>query len=229
MKRHEKPYGCTFQGCIKRFGSKNDWKRHENSQHFLLEVWKCDAERSDKPLETCGKVSHRRETFRQHLANNHHLQGEAVESKLEECRVGRNCEARFWCGFCQEIIEIRQKGLHAWTERFNHIDNHLAGRDGLPKKQFDDWKSVDPDAPPVVDASGSDSEESDSLPVSTLSLSKPTRDSSSKNKPQSSRPDGLRRKADAMEDGRDAKRTKTKAIGHETNCVSAGFQYTCCS
>ncbi|KAK8048531.1 C2H2 type zinc finger domain protein [Apiospora phragmitis] len=166
LKRHSKPYGCTFQNCSKRFGSKNDWKRHENSQHFLHEAWRCDLQRNNgRSREVCGKLIHRRETFKEHLSRNHNLQGDELEIKLEHCRVGRNCEARFWCGFCERIIEIERKGLGAFTERFNHIDDHFSGREGLPRKQIDDWKGVDPDAPPVESLS-SDSEDGDSAPPS---------------------------------------------------------------
>lgn len=115
--------------------------------------------------EVCGKLSHRRETFKEHLSKAHSLQGEELEIKLEHCRVGRNCEARFWCGFCERIIEIERKGLGAFTERFNHIDDHFSGRDGRPRKQIDDWKGVDPDAPPM-EALSSDSEDGDSAPPS---------------------------------------------------------------
>jgi hypothetical protein len=42
MKRHQKPYACTrVPGCDKRFGSKSDWKRHENDQHIQLQFWRC--------------------------------------------------------------------------------------------------------------------------------------------------------------------------------------------
>jgi sal-like protein len=148
MKRHEKPYGCTYQQCPKRFGSKNDWKRHENSQHFQLEVWKCDEKLAENNGEPCGKVCHRRETFKSHILKEHKIEDKKVEDKLERCRIGRNCEARFWCGFCQQIIEIKEKGQSAWTERFNHIDDHYSGRN-FPKKKIGEWKSVDPDLPEV--------------------------------------------------------------------------------
>ncbi|KAI0134424.1 hypothetical protein BJ170DRAFT_591402 [Xylariales sp. AK1849] len=217
MKRHEKPYGCTFQGCNKRFGSKNDWKRHENSQHFLLEVWRCDVKRSDKPADTCGKVSHRRETFKQHLANSHHLTSNNVEKKLEECRVGRNCEARFWCGFCQEIIEIKQKGLNAWTERFNHIDDHFAGRNEMPRKQIDDWKNVDPEAPRVVEVSGSDSENGGSPPPSIPSISISIATGSGTNR-EITRSSGPKRRTDDADDVHQSKRTKSRAQAPVTIC-----------
>lgn len=175
-KRHSKPYGCTYQGCNKRFGSKNDWKRHENSQHFLLEVWKCEEPLTNKSSESCGKVSHRRETFKDHLIRYHGLHGRIVDTKLDKCRVGRNCEARFWCGFCEQIVEIQRKGLGAWTERFNHIDNHIHGKNGSVQKDMDEWKSVDPDAPPPSYGSGSDTDDDDGLRLAPPHSAWPTRE-----------------------------------------------------
>ncbi|KAI0445330.1 hypothetical protein F4803DRAFT_548277 [Xylaria telfairii] len=136
-KRHEKPYGCTMPDCDKKFGSKNDWKRHENTQHFMLEMWRCDE-------GNCEKVCYRREVFRSHLEKDHQLTDQNIlEARLERCRVGRNCEARFWCGFCQEIVEIKQKGVQAWAERFDHIDEHFTGRNGA-QKVITEWKNFDP-------------------------------------------------------------------------------------
>lgn len=144
MRRHEKPYGCTFPQCYRRFGSKNDWKRHENSQHFQMEVWRCNEPQGDGHAGTCGKVCHRREMLRAHLNDEHGISDPVrVDRKAEECRVGRNCEERFWCGFCREIIEVRQKGLSAWTARFNHIDDHFTGR-RRQKRAISEWQDVDP-------------------------------------------------------------------------------------
>ncbi|KAI1748048.1 hypothetical protein F4782DRAFT_534765 [Xylaria castorea] len=136
-KRHEKPYGCTMPDCEKRFGSKNDWKRHENTQHFMLEMWRCDE-------QGCERVCYRREMFRSHLEKDHPITDQNIlEAKLEKCRVGRNCEARFWCGFCQAIVEIKQKGIQAWAERFDHIDEHFSGRN-CAQKEISEWKNFDP-------------------------------------------------------------------------------------
>ncbi|KAI1737545.1 hypothetical protein F4680DRAFT_468084 [Xylaria scruposa] len=135
-KRHDKPYGCTMPDCEKRFGSKNDWKRHENTQHFMLEMWRCD-------VDGCERVCYRREVFRTHLEKEHPITDpNIVEAKLEKCRVGRNCEARFWCGFCQEIVEIKQKGIQAWAERFDHIDEHFSGRNRT-QREISEWKNFD--------------------------------------------------------------------------------------
>ncbi|KAI1200804.1 hypothetical protein F5X97DRAFT_331761 [Nemania serpens] len=135
-KRHEKPYGCTMPDCAKKFGSKNDWKRHENTQHFMLEMWKCEE-------ESCEKICYRRENFRTHLEKDHRIMDPArLEPKLEKCRVGRNCEARFWCGFCEKIIEIKQKGHQAWAERFDHIGEHFSSRNP-EQKDISEWHNFD--------------------------------------------------------------------------------------
>ncbi|KAK6064568.1 hypothetical protein SCUP515_11693 [Seiridium cupressi] len=226
LKRHEKPYGCTYEGCNKRFGSKNDWKRHENSQHFLLEVWKCDFRATDKPAQACGKVSHRRETFRQHLVNNHQLTADTAEKKLEECRVGRNCEANFWCGFCEEIIKVKRKGVDAWTERYNHIDDHLAGRNGLLKKLMDDWQSVDPEAHPTPGSSPNNSEIDNTSTPLMSSVNTATINTRGMSR-ESNRVAGGKRKADGAGEGRHAKRSKPGGM-LTARCVSMHPVTVCC-
>lgn len=146
MKRHSRPYGCTFITCNKTFGSKNDWKRHENSQHFHLETWRCNEEKLEGGV--CAKVCYRRQTFQEHLKKDHSITADdAVKNKLEVCRIGRNCQARFWCGFCSKILVLSKKGIHAWTERFDHIDDHFMGRHGQAKQNIRDWVPIDSDKP----------------------------------------------------------------------------------
>ncbi|KAI1778318.1 hypothetical protein F4818DRAFT_296663 [Hypoxylon cercidicola] len=171
-KRHVKPYGCTFPGCTRHFGSKNDWKRHENSQHYMLDYWKCDEKPTDSPSETCGKIVQRRELFKQHLETCHRIKDQAtLDRKLETCRVGRNCDSRFWCGFCREIIEIKKQGENPGNERFNHIDDHYHGRNNQEKREISDWKEENP--PPRAESVANDSEEASvtwsSTPASTSS------------------------------------------------------------
>jgi hypothetical protein len=146
MKRHSRPYGCTFATCSKTFGSKNDWKRHENSQHFHLETWRCDEEKLEGG--SCAKVCYRRQTFQDHLKKDHSISdNDDVKSKVEGCRIGRNCQSRFWCGFCTKLIDLTKKGIEAWTERFDHIDDHFMGRHDLPVQDISDWVPVDSDKP----------------------------------------------------------------------------------
>ncbi|KAH7011647.1 hypothetical protein EDB80DRAFT_397528 [Ilyonectria destructans] len=143
MKRHEKPYGCTFFNCNKAFGSKNDWKRHESSQHWQLESWKCEDQKMNQ-AQPCDKVCHRRESFKNHLNKEHlMIDPKKIEEKLESCRIGRHCDDRFWCGFCSKVIEIRGEGVNAWTKRCDHIDNHFSGRDGNQKMNIIQWVYVE--------------------------------------------------------------------------------------
>ncbi|KAI5926989.1 hypothetical protein F4810DRAFT_699268 [Camillea tinctor] len=186
-KRHQKPYGCTFQGCNKRFGSKNDWKRHENSQHFMLELWRCDEKQKENPPATCGKNFRRKEGFKHHLENHHQIKvPEIVEEKLETCRLGRNCETRFWCGFCEATVEIKEKGIKAWTERFNHIDDHFSGRNDQEQREIGEWKNVDPAHPredsPVLDSD--DSSDANTAPSLEPSVTAKKRKSSTRSSRQ---------------------------------------------
>ncbi|KAH6845085.1 hypothetical protein B0I37DRAFT_355594 [Chaetomium sp. MPI-CAGE-AT-0009] len=156
VKRHAKPYACTFAKCCKKFGSKNDWKRHENSQHFQLEIWRCAEKTADRPdQQECGKVCHRRESLKSHLEKDHGIYDQAtLDKKLGDCRLGRNFESRFWCGFCQKTIEPTGKGGPAHSERFDHIDDHFNGKGGFRKEGIENWKHIDtdpvdaPDTPP---------------------------------------------------------------------------------
>ncbi|KAK0668999.1 hypothetical protein QBC41DRAFT_224932 [Cercophora samala] len=147
QKRHAKPYACTFAKCDKRFGSKNDWKRHENSQHFQLEIWRC-TEPVYSPSRPegyeCGRVCQRRETLKGHLERDHRFEdaGE-IEKKLNDYRHGRNFESRFWCGFCVKTIEPSGVGGPAHSERFDHIDCHFMGKKGFKEADIKEWRSLE--------------------------------------------------------------------------------------
>ncbi|KAL1965978.1 hypothetical protein VTN77DRAFT_4918 [Rasamsonia byssochlamydoides] len=124
--RHEKPYGCTFDKCYKTFGSKADWKRHENSQHFHLQTWRCSLPSRKHPGMECAHLFYRQELFVKHLKKPHpearNDNNDTVGDPLVKNRIGRNGQNQFWCGFCRKIIPLTTKGLDAWNERFDHID-----------------------------------------------------------------------------------------------------------
>lgn len=151
MKRHSRPYGCTFPACNnKTFGSKNDWKRHENSQHIHLETWRCDEEKPQGGV--CAKVCYRKQSFTDHLQKDHLMSNnDAVATKAKSCHIGRNCQARFWCGFCVKPIDLKKKGVDAWAERFDHIDNHFMGRHGFTQQSIQDWLPADSSERPKGD------------------------------------------------------------------------------
>jgi len=94
-------------------------------------------------------VCYRRQTFQEHLVKAHQmvLDSDPIKAKLDNCRIGRNCQSRFWCGFCNSLVELKKRGVDAWTERFDHIDDHFMGRHKLPKQSIQDWVPMDSDRP----------------------------------------------------------------------------------
>jgi hypothetical protein len=125
MKRHTKPYGCTFAGCDKVFGSKNDWKRHENSQHFQGEFFKCQQACAGAKFDKCAFMTQHEFDMHKHLVDEHILSTDAAKGQVTVSHVGRNHQNRFWCGFCGEVLRLQNNGVAAWDERFNHIDKHF--------------------------------------------------------------------------------------------------------
>ena len=159
-KRHTRPYGCTFTKCPRRFGSKNDWKRHENTMHYQVEAWKCAEPKIPDGLHSttaggktitiakqCGRLCYRRELFMTHLHEAHGLAGsdkeEYVKDQCKKRRVGRNGQCGFWCGFCQTVVRLEKMGIEAWDERFNHIDDeHFKQGD-----RVEDWVPLEGEVP----------------------------------------------------------------------------------
>lgn len=139
MKRHTRPYGCTYPKCTKRFGAKSDWKRHENSQHFQMEAFRCHKA-SSTTASPCGEVFYRIEEFKHHLKSEHKIDDEreaGEEAKL--CKIGKNYQGQFWCGFCECIVKLKEKRNAAWDERFDHIDKHF----NKEKKGIEQWLCVE--------------------------------------------------------------------------------------
>jgi hypothetical protein len=134
MKRHTRPYGCTFPKCNKNFGSKNDWKRHENSQHFQLETWRCQLLRPDQAC--CAELFYRREMFEEHLKDKHRMiNNDRVMQEIKKRRIGRNGQGQFWYGFCKDIVPLESKRSAARDERLNHIDVHFSKE----LKKIEEW------------------------------------------------------------------------------------------
>lgn len=138
MKRHDRPYGCTYPKCLKRFGAKSDWKRHENNQHFQLVAFRCRQPSADSG-SICGHHSYRPSLFKQHLETAHHMSSPDAIEECEARKIGKNCQGSFWCGFCNDIIQLQTKRNEAWVERFTHIANHFEKR----KRSIDDWICVE--------------------------------------------------------------------------------------
>ncbi|KAL9011286.1 MAG: hypothetical protein Q9173_003859 [Seirophora scorigena] len=127
--------------------SKNDWKRHENTQHYQIETWRCQEHSTTSALGQCARIFYRREQFQGHLREKHGLENEdQIRDQSKSCRIGRNGQSTFWCGFCRKIVELKMEGLDAWEERFSHIDN-LHYKVG---QTICDWVPLDSDIPKGV-------------------------------------------------------------------------------
>ena len=125
-------YGCTFPDCYRVFRSRKTWRRHESGQHFQLETWRCHLPRSLLNHRKCAKVFFRAEAFRNHIHEHHKLRKSpnlAMESL--KGRIGRNGQGTFWCGFCKEILQLRERAIAAWEERFRHIEGHFTAGDNI--------------------------------------------------------------------------------------------------
>ncbi|KAF2196984.1 hypothetical protein GQ43DRAFT_475846 [Delitschia confertaspora ATCC 74209] len=134
MKRHTRPYGCTYAKCYKRFGAKSDWKRHENSQHFQLECYRCcrpcssSSSVSSSQTTACGELFYYSETLKDHLISQHlfsEQDQQKLDAEVKASKIGKNGQGQFWCGFCTSLIKLNAKRNAAWDERFNHIDEHF--------------------------------------------------------------------------------------------------------
>jgi len=143
-KRHTRPYGCTYTACLKRFGSKNDWKRHENTRHYQIEAWRCQEPSARSKINQCAKVFYRRELYQAHLKDHHGIGDDTeIRKRSQENRIGRNGQSGFWCGFCRMIVTLKTRGLEAWDERFNHIDREHFNNE----ETIDHWYPLDKDLP----------------------------------------------------------------------------------
>ncbi|KAH8597020.1 hypothetical protein B0O99DRAFT_98767 [Bisporella sp. PMI_857] len=137
MRRHERPYGCTYPLCTKSFGSKFDWRRHEQYQH--AEPWK------DQPdqLTTSGDVRDIPSTDspNENSRQRWHHQLDSRDSDTAQDETGRGLAGgstgsrAFWCGFCDGFVPVAIELARAWTERSDHITNHFI-RD---EKRIEEW------------------------------------------------------------------------------------------
>lgn len=129
---------------MKSFGSKNDWKRHESSQHYQLETWRCNEPDVKSRINQCAKLYYRREEFQDHLRIDHKREDEKyLHEQCKMCRIGRNGQTGFWCGFCLQIVKLESRGLEAWDERFDHINDHFTKN----QLKITAWFPIDKDIP----------------------------------------------------------------------------------
>lgn len=152
MKRHTRPYGCTFPNCYKNFGGRYDWKRHENSRHVLHEMWRCELSNADGTV--CRKLFESAECFVTHLYQRHDLKPDSAETLRcqRDMHLGREANHQYWCGFCNCLIK-QDEGMHQdgvprspWVMRFRHIGDHF----DKGKLHIDNWVCIEHNKPKIL-------------------------------------------------------------------------------
>ncbi|KKZ66957.1 hypothetical protein EMCG_07349 [[Emmonsia] crescens] len=115
-------YGCAFGKCTEIFRSKDEWKRHENENHFQLEAWRCSVRNAEN--HECARLFYNRSGYAEHLRDEHNFE-ETIRKTLDENTIGRNGQYQYWCGFCRVLLRLQTKGSDAWDERYDHIGDHI--------------------------------------------------------------------------------------------------------
>jgi hypothetical protein len=135
LKRHTLPWACTVDKCLKAFGSKNDWIRHESKQHEQQECWRCGETDSNKSGESmpasstdaCMRVFYTKDLYSEHLRQVHKFHNNnVIDEMCDKQRIGRKARVQFWCGFCKRVIPLKQIGVSGESERYSHIDYHFS-------------------------------------------------------------------------------------------------------
>lgn len=133
---HPPAFPCilAIYGCASASGSKNEWKRHVQTQHLRPGFWRCDqcpdVDRG-RNSERSPKVFNRKDLFIQHVRRMHPLANRVTSDQEEEEELGR-IAARCYrhirslpdqsaCVYC----DAEFKGSGSWDERMEHVGRHL--------------------------------------------------------------------------------------------------------
>ena len=138
-----RPFPCPLAayGCNSTFSSKNEWKRHVNTQHIKLGFWRCDlcpptTDPNDDQTFYYNDFN-RKDLFTQHLRRMHAAPKDNSHSRSqkgfpvnEENLPGhqtrclqslRTPPQQSICLFCDRTFE----GPSSWEERMEHVGRHL--------------------------------------------------------------------------------------------------------
>lgn len=178
--------------CSRRFGSRDDWKRHETTQHYLHEMWKCgergveSSSNKEDQATVCDHAAFMEPNkLRGHLYHDHHIHVHDQLTRLvKEYRLGNEGNDQYWCGFCAHSIVVESKdALDAWTARLDHIGRHFDTdgkhiRDWICVKHHKPKKDLDPEEmeifkPNVDDATQPATQETTDTPAVSASAAAP--------------------------------------------------------
>ena len=133
--KHTRPFPCIFApyGCESRFGSKNEWKRHVNSQHLCPGFYRCNIGHCrDDPSRP--NDFNRKDLFTQHLRRMHcpvkrdehnptyRRWNANLGALTDTCYISKRAPPpQSCCPFCPKTFE----GDGSWEDRMEHVGRHL--------------------------------------------------------------------------------------------------------
>lgn len=138
-KDHSCPSDAIENTRSNRSNDKND---HNDDDDMSIAIPPNDHAPSQNITHgACTKVLYTKEDFKAHLSELHHITDRPSirQRTKKDCHIGRNGQGTFWCGFCEAITPLTKRGIEAWDERFDHIDNYhyKSGR------EIDTWREMD--------------------------------------------------------------------------------------
>ncbi|KAG4428484.1 hypothetical protein IFR05_016033 [Cadophora sp. M221] len=154
---HTRSFVCVFDfaGCPSTFASKNEWKRHVNSQHLNLQAWVCEQgncgtnhtkaghsiiDSNGNSAITRGSEFNRKDLFTQHLRRMHvplHVKRkkatadvaweDTIKSLQLSClQTKRQAPTRLACPLQGCSTIFAGTGpMGCWDERMEHVAKHL--------------------------------------------------------------------------------------------------------
>lgn len=132
---------CT-SGCDMTFGSKDEWRRHENRVHWTFEKWKCTLPENPETAKLCDYESCYSNPFKNHLKTNHlgFAGGRTGSIDVQGFKIFKeDFPTTFWCGFCTHRLEINGDAVERIKGRLNHVEDHLKERNNWPHGTADTW------------------------------------------------------------------------------------------
>ena len=147
---HQHPYRCTSTDCSKTFHSVNEWKYHENNDHYHIQAWHCPMQSDSFHIKICANTLYIKKQFITHLQKNHDIKSTSSSACLEDinpdifqkAHVSHNDQRTFWCDFCVEVMVLKQSRLNAFDERFDHIIHHFN-----ESKRINSWYPINKNLP----------------------------------------------------------------------------------
>ena len=127
-----KPYGCTFLTCNKLSCSKKDWKRHETLNIFISKLGTAMQRKLAVPVPS--KVCYPpKDLPRASGERSWYLWTWGLEYSIRCLSHWQQPPNPLLVWIMQQACRPEEQGVDAWTERFDHIDDHFIGLHGRPK------------------------------------------------------------------------------------------------